>query len=72
MATITADDVRASLCALSRLAEHWAKPLELVVDLLPGAGHLNVEAGYGPWPAMEAWALGEADALEANTADVRV
>ena len=44
-------------------AEHWGKPLELVVDLLPGAGHLNVEAGYGPWPAMEAWALGEADAL---------
>jgi predicted alpha/beta hydrolase family esterase len=44
-------------------AQHWGSPLELVVDLLPGAGHLNVEAGYGPWPAMEAWALGESDAL---------
>jgi predicted alpha/beta hydrolase family esterase len=31
--------------------------------LLPGAGHLNVEAGYGAWPAMEAWALGQTDAL---------
>jgi predicted alpha/beta hydrolase family esterase len=48
-------------------AEHWGRPLELVVDLLPGAGHLNVEAGYGPWPAMEAWARGEADALRQET-----
>jgi predicted alpha/beta hydrolase family esterase len=47
-------------------AEHWGGPLELALDLLPGAGHLNVEAGYGPWPAMEAWALGQADALTAT------
>jgi predicted alpha/beta hydrolase family esterase len=39
-------------------AEHWGEPLQLDVDLLPGAGHLNAEAGYGPWPEMEAWALG--------------
>jgi serine hydrolase len=38
---------------------HWADPLGLPVDLLPGAGHVNVEAGFGPWPAMEAWCLGE-------------
>jgi predicted alpha/beta hydrolase family esterase len=44
-------------------AEHWGRPLELAVDLLPGAGHLNVEAGYGAWPAMEAWASGQAEAL---------
>jgi predicted alpha/beta hydrolase family esterase len=25
-------------------------------DVLPGAGHLNPDAGYGPWPAVEAWA----------------
>jgi predicted alpha/beta hydrolase family esterase len=42
-------------------AGHWGAPLELAVDLLPGAGHLNTEAGYGPWPAMEAWALGRAE-----------
>lgn len=42
-------------------AKHWGEPLALAVDLLPGGGHLNVEAGYGPWPEMEAWALGEAD-----------
>ena len=37
------------------------QPLGLTVDLLPGAGHLNVEAGYGPWPAMEAWAWARAE-----------
>jgi predicted alpha/beta hydrolase family esterase len=37
---------------------HWAEPLDLVVDLLPGRGHLNVEAGYGPWPALRDWVLG--------------
>jgi len=25
-------------------------------DLLPGQGHINPDAGYGPWPAVEAWA----------------
>jgi predicted alpha/beta hydrolase family esterase len=23
----------------------------------PGAGHLNTDAGFGPWPAVEEWAL---------------
>ena len=26
---------------------------------LTGAGHVNPEAGYGPWPAAEAWCLGD-------------
>ncbi len=43
--------------------EKWADPLGLPVDLLPGRGHLNPEAGYGPWPAMAAWVLGRAGAL---------
>lgn len=33
----------------------FARPLELPADVLPGQGHLNSEAGYGPWPAVEAW-----------------
>jgi hypothetical protein len=45
-------------------AVHWGAPLDLAVDLLPGAGHLNVEAGYGRWPEMEAWCLGERDTLD--------
>jgi uncharacterized protein len=47
-------------CPGAGAPRHWGDPLELVVDLLPGAGHLNTAAGYGPWPAMEAWALGRA------------
>jgi hypothetical protein len=39
-------------------AEHWGGPLEVTVDLIRGAGHLNLESGYGPWPEMEAWCLG--------------
>jgi hypothetical protein len=52
-------------------AEHWGGPLELVVDMLPGAGHVNVEAGYGPWPAMEAWVRGDVESLTADVAPVR-
>jgi uncharacterized protein len=35
----------------------YGDPLGIPVDLLPGGGHLNPEAGYGPWPAVEAWCL---------------
>ena len=37
----------------------WAGPLALPADVVPGGGHLNPDAGLGPWPAMEAWALGQ-------------
>jgi predicted alpha/beta hydrolase family esterase len=33
---------------------------------IPGAGHVNADAGYGPWPAVEQWALGERADLEPN------
>lgn len=33
----------------------FARPLGLPIDVLPGAGHLNCESGYGPWPAVEDW-----------------
>ena len=32
-------------------------PLGIPIDVIPGGGHLNPEAGYGPWPAVEAWCL---------------
>jgi predicted alpha/beta hydrolase family esterase len=35
-----------------------AYPLGIPVDVLPGAGHVNPEAGFGPWPAVEAWCYG--------------
>jgi predicted alpha/beta hydrolase family esterase len=31
---------------------------------MPGGGHLNVDAGFGPWPAMEAWAQGAKNGVE--------
>jgi predicted alpha/beta hydrolase family esterase len=35
----------------------YGEPLGIPVDALPGAGHINTDAGYGPWPAVEAWCL---------------
>ena len=35
----------------------YGEPLGIPVDLLPGGGHLNPDAGYGPWPAVESWCL---------------
>jgi uncharacterized protein len=40
------------------LATH-AEPLDIPAHVIPGAGHVNTDAGYGPWPDAEAWALGE-------------
>jgi predicted alpha/beta hydrolase family esterase len=36
-------------------AELYGPPLGIPVDLLPGRGHVNPDAGYGPWPSAEAW-----------------
>ena len=36
----------------------YGEPLGLPVDVLPGGGHVNVESGYGPWPAAESWCYG--------------
>lgn len=35
----------------------FGDPLELDYEVIPGGGHLNTDAGYGPWPDIEAWAL---------------
>jgi predicted alpha/beta hydrolase family esterase len=35
----------------------YGEPLRIPVDLLLGRGHLNPEAGYGPWPSVEAWCV---------------
>ena len=37
--------------------------LGLRTVVLPGAGHINTDAGYGPWPAVEAWCRGASAAL---------
>lgn len=47
-------------------ATAYADPLGLPCDVLPGQGHLNVDAGYGPWPAMLDWCLGRRPDLAAR------
>jgi uncharacterized protein len=36
----------------------YGEPLGVAVDVLPGAGHVNTESGFGPWPELEAWCYG--------------
>ena len=33
------------------------EPLGVPIDVIEGGGHLNTDAGYGPWPAVEGWCL---------------
>ena len=35
----------------------YGRELDLDVHVVPAAGHLAREDGYGPWPAAEEWAL---------------
>lgn len=37
--------------------EAFGRPLAIETIVVTGGGHLNIDAGYGPWPAAEAWAL---------------
>ena len=38
-------------------AQTFGDPLELDYTVIDGGGHLNTDAGYGPWPAVEDWSL---------------
>ena len=33
----------------------YGRPLGIESELIAGAGHINPDAGYGPWPALERW-----------------
>jgi predicted alpha/beta hydrolase family esterase len=35
----------------------YGEPLGLPVDVIAGGGHLNPDAGFGPWPAVESWCV---------------
>jgi uncharacterized protein len=35
----------------------YGEPLGIPVDVLPGLGHLNPDAGYALWPSVEVWCL---------------
>jgi len=38
-------------------ARVYGEPLGIETQLIAGAGHINPEAGYGPWPDVERWLL---------------
>jgi predicted alpha/beta hydrolase family esterase len=44
----------------------FGDPLGAVADVIPGAGHVNPDSGYGPWPAVLAWCLGDEAPLRGN------
>jgi len=33
----------------------YGRSLKMATTVLPGLRHINVEAGFGPWPAMLDW-----------------
>ena len=37
------------------IAEAYGRPLKMATTVLPGGGHVNPDAGFGPWPAVLAW-----------------
>jgi serine hydrolase len=41
-------------CAVGAIAA-YADPLALDRDVVPGAGHLTIDDGYGDWPSVLAW-----------------
>jgi predicted alpha/beta hydrolase family esterase len=38
-------------------AKEYGVPLALDTDIVPGGAHLDLPAGYGPWPSLLAWCL---------------
>lgn len=61
--------------AVSRDDPYWpdggaipalVEPLGVPLDDLGLAGHVEPADGYGPWPSMLAWCLGEAEAIDPN------
>jgi predicted alpha/beta hydrolase family esterase len=37
------------------IASAYGLPLKIATTVIEGGGHLNVESGYGPWPAVLDW-----------------
>lgn len=40
---------------LEGIAAAYGLPLKMATTIVPGAGHLNTESGYGEWPAVLDW-----------------
>ncbi|MFF3464360.1 RBBP9/YdeN family alpha/beta hydrolase [Streptomyces sp. NPDC002619] len=44
----------------------FGEPLGIPTEIIPGAGHLDLDAGYGSWPAVLEWCLDPAGPLTAR------
>lgn len=47
-------------------ARAWGAALGADLDVLAGAGHINPDSGYGPWPSALAWCHDPAERLRPN------
>ncbi|WP_405877619.1 alpha/beta hydrolase [Streptomyces sp. NBC_01136] len=47
-------------------AKEYGVPLGLDTDLIPGAAHLDMEAGYGDWPSALTWCLNPTTRISAR------
>lgn len=54
------DDPYATLAYAEQMAADWGAEL----TILPRAGHINVESGFGPWPEGQRWLAELAKATE--------
>ena len=52
-------------CSVDDAVEMAAR-LKVDLDVVPGGGHLNTEAGYGPWPAVRKWVADRHARIEPN------
>jgi uncharacterized protein len=41
-------------------ASRYGDPLGLPTEIVAGGGHLNIDAGFGPWPQLESWCRADA------------
>ena len=37
------------------ITEAYGRPLKIATTVVPNGGHLNVDAGFGPWPSVLDW-----------------
>jgi uncharacterized protein len=37
------------------ISEAYGRPLKMATTIVAGGGHLNVDSGFGPWPAVLDW-----------------
>ena len=42
----------------------YAEPLRIGAEVIPGAGHINTDAGFGAWPGALRWCYGAKNGVE--------